>query len=174
MRSERPSGAAESENGWASHQRPREEPPEEELSRPSVQPVEMPAGDAQRDHAGAFENHLIHAQAIPEPLNDGQREPKQYEHCQGSQVERGPVGRGAGIGDELIAGGYLMEPGEHDPGVGHKVDQVPRLVAQTTPHDEQRCEHHQHQQPCPHRGRDHAGIAAQQLRGLGWDREAVG
>lgn len=114
----------------------REEPPEEELPSPSVQPVEMPACDAQRDHAGAFGNHLIHAQAIPEPLNDGQREPKQYEHCQGSQVERGSVGRGAGIGNELIAGGYLMEPGEHDPGVGHEVDQVPRLVAQTTPHND--------------------------------------
>ena len=41
IRSERPSGAAESENGCAVHQNPRgEEAPEEELPRPRVQPVE--------------------------------------------------------------------------------------------------------------------------------------
>ena len=47
MRSEFPSGAADSENGCEDHHDSGEEAPEEELARAHVKPLEMPAGDAQ-------------------------------------------------------------------------------------------------------------------------------
>ena len=53
IRSEPPSGAAESENGCAvPHESPREEAPEEELPGAGAQAVEVAAGDAQRHDPG--------------------------------------------------------------------------------------------------------------------------
>ena len=69
IRSDRPSGAAESENGWRRPDPvPVEEPPEEELPRLGVQPVEPAPDDAHRDDARALVDHLRHAQPVAEEL----------------------------------------------------------------------------------------------------------
>ena len=72
IRNERPSGAAESENGCDAHQRPRvEEAPEEELPAHRAEPVEPAPLESQRHGARALVDHLRDAEPVAERVHHG-------------------------------------------------------------------------------------------------------
>ena len=89
------------------------------------------------------------------------------------EVQRVPVGAGAGTTDELRAGGELVAERERDAEVGVQVHEVPRLVAQPAPHGDGRGHHHADQEVEPRDRRDHAWIAGDQPRDLVRQRDAV-
>ena len=120
IRSESPSGAAESENGCAFAQRPRrEEAPEEELAGVCVQPVEPAPGDPERDDARAFlARRPRRAGGSAGRATSGSADPEHDEQHERRDVERAPVVGRDRVQHELVAGRDLVEPGERDPGVG--------------------------------------------------------
>ena len=129
MRSERPSGAAESENGCDAHQRPRvEEAPEEELARLapragragvlSIRSDTTPGPSATTSATRRRKRNACDDRHEQPEHDDEQRERR--------DVKRAPVvGRDA-VEHELVAGRNLVEPGERDPCVREQVHGVPR------------------------------------------------
>ena len=173
MRSRRPSGAAESENGCASHQRSR-------VRKRQVK--NWPARAFSRSEAAALDLDRRRRPAPPRaraPRAARARrrarpaaEPEADERAERGDVERGPVGAGGGIADEVGAGRELVAERERDAEVGVEVDEVPRLVAQPPPHGDHRRDDHADQHHEPGGRGDHAGVAAPQPADLGRQRDA--
>ena len=139
MRSERPSGARESENGCDAHQRPfvrkrqRKNWPGRASSRssrrPSIRSETTPGPSA---ITSATRRRKRNACTI------GASSRKTTSERDRREGERAPVvGRDA-VEHELVAGRDLVEPGERDPRIRQEVHGVPGLVAEAAPHDHDR------------------------------------
>ena len=81
MRSRRPSGAAESENGCASSQWPRARKRQRsDWPAQRAQPVEIAPADLDRDDARRLLDDALDAQAVAQRARDGQQHPEGDEH----------------------------------------------------------------------------------------------
>ena len=130
IRSDRPSGAADSENGWAVQQRWRSRKRQRKnCPARAPQTIELAPGDGERDDAGRLLLHRRDAQPVPKGGDHGSDDAKADEHDDRGDEEAAPVVGGEPVEHELVAGRDLVEPRERDPGVGHQVDGVPPLVA---------------------------------------------
>src|SRR5450759_2525378 len=120
-----------------------EKSPEEELSRPSVQPVEMVPGNAQRDHAGPLLRHLGYTQAMPEITHDRLAKAEKHDEFQRGDEKGCPECRCHWTGDELLSGGYLVEPGQHHSTVCHEMNREPGMVSESSTDGDNRRNNHQ-------------------------------
>ena len=94
MRRERPSGVCDSENGCASHQRPRVRKRQRKNSPGrAAEPFELPAGYSHRNDVPRLRHHLDDAQPEAEGVDDRRAQPEQDEGRQRDEVEGAPVVR---------------------------------------------------------------------------------
>ena len=175
-RRERPSGAAESENGCDAHQRPRARKRQRKnWPGAGVQPVEASPGDVQRHDARSLVDDLGDAQPESERVRDGNEHAADHEERQRGEVEPAPVVGRQSVDHELVAGRDLVEPGERDRRVRRQVHGVPPFVRQPAARDHERAQDDHHEQRGPDRRRDHARIDASSdhRRDLLADRQPV-
>ena len=107
IRSDRPSGASDSENGWAVHQCVGEEPPEEELSRPRAEAVEV-RPEIRSGRLRALGHDLGDAQPVAEGADDRRCETEDDDQGERRDVQALPVVVDHGVEHELVAGGDLV------------------------------------------------------------------
>jgi hypothetical protein len=163
IRSDVPSGAADSENGCAVPQAPRAR---------NRQRKNCPAW-ARR--LSTFRRHLRDPQPVAESARERDEHPPDHEDGDRHQVERPPVVRGDAAQHELVAGRDLVEPGQRDACIRQHVHRVPPLVAQPATHDHDRGADHREQHPRADGRRDHARVdaAAEHRRDLAADADLV-
>src|SRR5205823_5125359 len=108
---------AERPSIWRGRQRKRmrlpptvtgQEPPEEELTRPSTQPVEVTAGNAHRDDVLVLSSDLDNSHTEPPGSQHRLNEPEQHDQRQGNEVQRRPVRGCRAVDGELVAGWNLV------------------------------------------------------------------
>ena len=161
MRSDSPSGAAESENGCAVHQRRRSRKRQRKncpacaRSRSSLRPVIR-----SETTPGPFGHDLGDAQPVPQRAAERHEHAEDDEHDERGDVERAPVVGGGAVEDELVAGRDLVEPRERDACVRQQVHDVPPLVAEPAPHDHERGRDDGDQHPRADGRGDHPGVDA--------------
>ena len=174
MRSRRPSGAAESENGCVSHQCPRARKRQcSDWPDAHRQALEPHAADLDRDDARRLGHDALDPQPVAQRARDREHDAQADERAERDGVQRPPVGAGDGLALELPAGGELMAEGQRDRQVGRDVQRVPHPVGEPAPDGHDRADDDDHQQAEPDGGQQDARVAREQVVGLPGQRDAV-